>query len=285
MRLLVTGGCGFVGSNFIRYILEHYGPERVTNIDALTTGHLSNVGDLATTWGERYEFLNASIGDADRVEALLAQHQYFAVIHFAGESCSAAETRSLLVQARHHGVRRFVCVSSDRSTVATVECEQTAIEAFHDHGQEVVITRATDNYGPFQAPSSFIPSVIWHAVEGEPAPVLGDGSQTRDWLHVDDHCSALFTALLDGRPGATYRIAGGHELRDLDLARRILEQLGQSRELVRFVPQPPKPSDTGESIVSELPSWKPRHPLAHGLRETVDWYVHNQEWWRPLVER
>lgn len=285
MRLLVTGGCGFVGSNFIRYILEHYGPEMVTNVDALTTGHLRNVADLAGKWGERYEFLHASVGDSDRIETLLAQHQYFAVIHFAGESCSASETGSLLARARRHGVRRFLCVSSDEATVARQECEQVALEALRNHGQEVVITRATGNYGPFQALSGFVPNTIGHALRGEPAPVPGDGSLMRDWLHVEDHCAALFTALLDGQPGAIYRIAAGHELRDLDLVRRILEQLGQSGDLVQFVPPLPKLNGAVDSIVSELPSWKPRHSLAQGLHETVDWYVHNQDWWKPLIER
>lgn len=285
MRLLVIGGCGFAGSNFIRYVLEHYGPEAITNVDALTTGNLSNVADLPTKWGDRYEFLHADIGDSDRIATLLAQRQFFGVVHFAAEACGSAATDSLLAGARGHGVRRFLCVSTDDASATGAACEQTALAAFGEHGQEVVITRATANYGPYQAPSGFIPNTVLHVLRGEPAPIAGDGSRMRDWLHVEDHSAALFTALLDGRPGAIYRVASGQELRDIDLVHRILEQLGQSSALIQFAAEPPVLNQPRQTGAEDLPSWKPRRSLAQGLRETVDWYVHNQEWWKLLLAR
>jgi len=288
MRLLVTGGCGFVGSNFVRYVLQHYGPEMITNVDALTTGRLANLDGVVENYGARYEFLHANIADADKIEAVLAKHQFFAVIHFAAESSGAAGTAVLLDRARRHGVRRFLLVSKAGGASALGASEEVALAAYRDHREEVVITRATDSYGPFQPPAGFIPNVILHALRGRPSPVAGDGSQVRDWLHVEDHCAALFTALLDGQAGAIYHLAAGAEVRDIDLAHRILEHLGKGRDLVEFLPD--QPADASRRRVpaadeQAMPAWKPRQNFDQGLRETIAWYVRNRETWEPLLDR
>ncbi len=288
MRLLITGGCGFVGSNFVRYVLQHYGPEMVTNVDALTTGRLANLAGVTEDYGDRYEFLHADIADADKVEAVLAKHQYFAVVHIAAEACGAGVTESLLHRARRHGVRRFLFVSNDRVNDALAEEEAKVLAAYRDRHQEVVITRAAANYGPFQPPTEFIPSVVVHALRDQTARVPGNGVGARDWLHVEDHCAALFAALLDGRPGAVYRLASDHGVRDIDVAHRILEHLGRSRESVEFSGEESesKPRANGEGDDTPEPlAWKPRHSFDQSLRETIDWYVRNREWWEATTVR
>lgn len=285
MRLLVTGGFGFVGSNFVRYVLQHYGPEMITNVDALTTGCLGNLDGVAGTFGERYEFLYADLNDSDKIEAVLAKHQFFAVVHCAAGGCGAATTSSLLGRARHHGIRRFLLVSSDRDDKALAEMEEAALGAHREYGQEVIITRASDNYGPFQQPEEFIPRIVLHALHDQPVSISGEGLRLRDWLHVEDHCAALFTALLDGQAGAIYHLKSGQALRDIDLAHRILEHLGKSRDMVEFQLEK-RESAARRGAKAQTPealSWKPRHHLEPALRETIDWYIHNRDWWEPLL--
>ncbi len=284
MRLLVTGGCGFVGRNFIRYVLEHYAPEMVTNVDALTTGRLANAAGFAATYGERYEFLHANAADAARIDALMGEHQYFAVVHLAAAACDPSVTASLLHLAQRHGIRRFLLASPDCPDEATLETERLARAAFEEHRQEMVITHAPENYGPFQTPAGFIPDSIIRALCDQPVPVPGDGLQTRTWLHVEDHCAALFTALLEGRAGSNYRIAGGREARDIDVAHRILDQLGKGRDQLAFVPPVESRWLARDGVSEELPAGLPRHPFERGLRETIDWYVHNREWWEPSLD-
>jgi len=305
MRLLVTGGCGFVGSTFIRYILQHYGPEMVTNVDSLVSGTLASVDGLAREFGERYEFLQADLGDSEKIDTLLASHPFFAVVNFASASeTGAAGMASLLERARVHGVRRFVQVSNDRVTSAggwdgdgaegapegadrrQATADAVALEGYRKHKQEVVLTRAASNYGFFQAPGEFIPACIISALRDEPAAVPGDGSSVRDWLHVEDHCSAIFAALLSGRPGAIYHLAGGEKVRDIEVAQAILEHLGKSRESIRFAPVSKKdehalPGDV--HLAEEQLAWKPRKHLSTALTETVDWYVHHREWWEAQL--
>lgn len=290
MRLLVTGGCGFVGSNFMRYVLQHYGPEMITNVDSLVTSDLASVAGIAQEFGERYEFLRADVGNADKIDAVLSTHQYFAVVNFTGGSPSGTPAMPVLLErARQHGVRRFLQVSSDRvfSSATSGQGNQAAadalaLEAHRTCEQEVVVTRAVGSYGPFQAPTDFIPSSIIRALRDEPVPVPGDGSKERSWLHVEDHCSAIFAALLSGEPGTIYPLVNEEKISDLDVAHAILEILGKSRDLIRLNGAT---SDSGPGISDEdhlayqQLEWKPRKHFAASLRETVDWYVHNREWW------
>jgi dTDP-glucose 4,6-dehydratase len=295
MRLLVTGGCGFVGSNFVKYVLQHYGPEMITNVDSLASGGLASLGRIAKEFGERYEFLCADIGDADKIDAVLTTHQYFAVVNFTGASNGGGVgLGNLLERARKHGVRRFVQVSCD-ATLATAAVrsgqaasDAEAMEARRVHGQEVIVTRSVANYGPFQSPLEFIPSTILHALRDEEVPLDGDGSTQRGWLHVDDHCSGIFAALLSGEPGTIYPLVNEHKVSELDVAQTILEYLGKPQSLLR--PQPAHERGPGlpdeEHLAWKQLEWKPRKQLATALRETIDWYVHNREWWegRALIQ-
>jgi dTDP-glucose 4,6-dehydratase len=296
MRLLVTGGCGFVGSNFVHYVLQHYGPEMVTNVDSLVSGSLASVQGMAEELGERYEFLRADVGDTDKIDAVLSTHHYFALVNFTGASLSGKVGMAVLLErARQHGVRRFVQVSNDRVSMLAAEghgnqnaTDALALEAYREYRQEVVITRSAGNYGPFQSPAEFIPATIIRALRDETVPVAGDGSKRRGWLHVDDHCSAIFAALLSGEPGTTYSLANDQQPSDLEVTHAILEHLGKPRELIRLVADgvDANPGVTDEQhLAYQQLEWKPRKHFTPALRETIDWYVHHREWWEPRLAR
>jgi dTDP-glucose 4,6-dehydratase len=238
-----------VGSNFVHYVLQHYGPEMVTNVDSLVSGSLASVQGMAEELGERYEFLRADVGDREKIDAVLSTHHYFSVVNFTGGSASGkAAMEMLLDRARLHGVRRFVQVSNDRVSMHAVAGHENqnatdalALAAHRDLGQEVVITRSACNYGPFQSPAEFIPATIIHALRDEPVPVAGDGSKRRGWLHVEDHCSAVFAALLSGKAGTIYPLANDQQPSDLEVTHAILEHLGKPRELIRLAPRAATP--------------------------------------------
>ncbi len=325
MRLLVTGGCGFIGSNFIRYILEHYAPEFVSNVDALTyAGNSANVAGLAEKYGERYEFFQADIANADQMDALMSQHKFFAVINFAAEShvdrsinspqnfihTNVVGTCILLDAARRHGVKRFVQVSTDevygslgpegRFTEQTpldpsspysaskAGADLLALACHHTYGQEVIITRCSNNYGPFQFPEKLIPLMIVNALNDKPLPVYGDGLNVRDWIHVHDHCSAIVSALLEGKPGEVYNVGGDGEMRNIDVVKLILDHLGKPHSLIEFVKDRlghDRRYAIDSSKVQQELNWKPLHRPEQGFRETIDWYVKNRDWWEPLLKR
>jgi dTDP-glucose 4,6-dehydratase len=324
MRLLVTGGCGFIGSNFIRYVLHHYGPEMITNVDALTyAGNLANLAGVAEQYGERYEFLGADICDAAKIEAALSRHQYYAVINFAAEShvdrsidspgdfihTNVVGTSTLLNAARRHGVRRFVQISTDEVygslgaegkftettpldpsspySASKASADLLALACHHTYGQEVVITRCSNNYGRYQFPEKLIPLMIINALSDKPLPVYGDGLNVRDWIHVEDHCAAIFAALMNGKPGEVYNVGSDGEMRNIDVVKMILSHLGKPESLIKYVTDR-LGHDRRYAIDSskahrEL-QWKPLHKHEEGIRETIDWYVRNREWWQPLLK-
>src|SRR5216684_2187626 len=272
MRILVTGGCGFIGSNFIRYILQHYKPASVTNVDALTyAGNLANLDGVVEEHGERYEFFKADIANADQMDALMTEHSFYAVINLAAEShvdrsindplnfihTNVVGASILLDCARRRGVQRFIQVSTDEvygslgetgkfteqspldpsspysaskagADLLTLACHKT-------YGQEVIVTRCSNNYGPYQFPEKLIPLMIIKALRDEPLPVYGDGMNVRDWIHVQDHCAALVAALFEGKPGTIYNFGGGNEMANLDVVKLILKQLGKPESLISFV--------------------------------------------------
>src|SRR6266851_5372142 len=325
MRILVTGGCGFIGSNFIRYILQHYKPTYVSNVDALTyAGNLANLDGIAQEHGDRYEFFKADIANADQMDALMTEHSFYAVINFAAEShvdrsinsplnfihTNVVGTSVLLDTARRHGVQRFIQISTDEVYgslgAAGKFTEQTpvdpsspysaskagadllALASFKTYGQEVLVTRCSNNYGPYQFPEKLIPLMIIKALREDPLPVYGDGMNVRDWIHVDDHCAAIVVALFEGKPGAVYNFGGTNEMANLDLVRMILDRLGKPRSLISFVSDRPghdRRYAIDSSFAQRELDWKPRHGFKQGLDETIQWYIENPSWWQPLLER
>ena len=299
MRILVTGGCGFIGSNFIRYILQHYKPASVTNVDVLTyAGNPANLDGVVEEHGERYEFFKADIANADQMDALMTEHQFYAVINFAAEShvdrsinspqnfihTNVIGTSVLLDCARRHGVQRFIQISTDEvygslgqtgnlpSKVRSIRARLiprakpapifSRSPAFKTYGQEVIVTRCSNNYGPYQFPEKLIPLMIIKALRDEPLPVYGDGKNVRDWIHVGDHCAAIVAALFEGKPGAVYNFGGGNEIANLDLVKMILKKLGKPESLISFVPDRlghDRRYAIDSSFAERELKWKPRH--------------------------
>jgi dTDP-glucose 4,6-dehydratase len=325
MRILVTGGCGFIGSNFIRYILEHYKPAFVTNVDVLTyAGNLANLDGVVEEHGEHYEFFKADIANADQMDALMTEHQFYAVINFAAEShvdrsitspenfvhTNVVGTSILLDCARRHGVQRFIQVSTDEvygslgSTGRFTEqspldpsspysaskagADLLALGCHKTYGQDVIVTRCSNNYGPYQFPEKLIPLMIIKALRDEPLPVYGDGKNVRDWIHVKDHCAGIVAALFEGKPGAIYNFGGNSEMVNLEVVKLILERLGKPESLISFV-EDRLGHDRRYAIDSSFAqrelNWKQRHNFQDGLAETIQWYIDSPSWWQPLLER
>jgi dTDP-glucose 4,6-dehydratase len=323
MRLLVTGGCGFIGSNFIRYILEHYDPEFVTNVDALTyAGNIANVSGLAAQYGDRYEFFHADIASADLMDELMRKHQFFAVINFAAEShvdrsinspqnfihTNVVGTGVLLDAARRHGIRRFVQISTvevygsldsdgrftEESPIAPSSpysaskagADQLALAFHKTYGEEVVVIRCSNNYGPYQYPEKLIPLMTINALRDQKLPLYGDGMNVRDWIHVEDHCAAIVSVLLNGRPGEVYNVGAGCELTNLELVNRILRRLGKPDDLIEFVTDRlghDRRSAIDSSKIRSQLDWKPLRKIEEALPATIDWYAANRDWWEKLI--
>lgn len=323
MRLLITGGCGFVGSNFIRYVLDHYQPEMITNLDSLTyAGSLESTADFLPEFGDRYEFVRSDIADLARVDEVLSNHSYFAVVNFAAEShvdrsiavpenfiqTNIVGASNLLDVARRHGVKRFVQVSTDEVygslgetgrfseqspvnpsspySASKAAADLLALAAHKTYGQDVVVTRCSNNYGPYQFPEKLIPVAILRALAGEPVPVYGDGLNVRDWIHVEDHCAAVFDVLMQGRAGEIYNVGAESERTNLEIVRAILAHLGKSEDSINFVTDrlghDRRYAIDSTKIRTEI-GWKPLHNLERGLAETIEWYRQNESWWRGIM--
>jgi dTDP-glucose 4,6-dehydratase len=325
VRILVTGGCGFIGSNFIRYILQHYKPASVTNVDVLTyAGNMANLDGVVEEHGERYEFFKADIANPDQMDVVMTEHQFFAVINFAAEShvdrsinspqnfihTNVIGTSVLLDCARRHGVQRFVQISTDEVygslgpagkfteqspldpsspySASKAGADLLALACHKTFGQEVIVTRCSNNYGPYQFPEKLIPLMIIKALRDEPLPVYGDGKNVRDWIHVQDHCAAVVAALFEGKPGTVYNFGGGNEVANLDLVKLMLKKLGKPESLISFVEDRlghDRRYAINASFAERELKWKPLRNFEEGLDETIAWYQQNQLWWQPMLER
>jgi dTDP-glucose 4,6-dehydratase len=315
VKILVTGGCGFIGSAFVRLLLASRKSARVANLDALTyAGNPENVADLEGD--ARHRFVRASIADQDAVDRLVREG-FDAIVNFAAEShvdrslygpvefvrTNVEGTLCLLEAARRHGIRRFLQVSTDEvygSLPATGFFTETTplhpnnpyastkaaadllVQSYvHTFGLPAVITRSSNNYGPRQYPEKFIPLFVSNALEGRPCPVYGDGMQIRDWLHVEDNCRGILAALEKGEAGEVYNLGGGNERPNLKVAKAILAHLGKPESLLRFVKDRPG-HDRRYAIDCRKAKrglgWSPRIRFEKGLRDTVDWYRSNAAW-------
>jgi dTDP-glucose 4,6-dehydratase len=323
VKLLVTGGAGFIGSNFVRRLLDDAYPQlagaEVTVLDKLTyAGTLTNLPDAAGS--PRYEFVEGDICDAGLVRDLMPGHD--AVVHFAAEShvdrsiTGAADfvltnvlgTQTLLQAGLEAGVPRFVHVSTDEvyGSIAEGSWDEerplepnspySASKAGSDllarayartFGMDVSITRCSNNYGPHQFPEKVIPLFVTNLMDGVPVPLYGEGLNVRDWLHVDDHCRGIALVLAKGGAGETYNIGGGTELTNLELTERLLEAMGAGWDMVQRVPDR-KGHDLRYSVditkISEELGYTPDVPFERGLADTIAWYRDNEAWWRPLKE-
>ena len=318
MRLLVTGGAGFIGSNFIRYIVNEHPQWEVTNLDKLTyAGNLENLEEVQDKRG--YIFIKDDINNRESLDKILGQG-YNAIINFAAEShvdrsimdalpfieTNIHGTGVLLEVARKYQVPRFVQVSTDEvygSTDTGSFSESSILSPSNPYAASkaavsllclsywktfrvpVIITRCTNNYGPYQFPEKLIPLAITNALENKQIPVYGDGSNIRDWIFVADHCRALDVVLQNGQPGQIYNIAGGNERSNLQIINMILDLLDKPKDLINFVSDRPghdrRYSLDTTKIAKEL-GWFPEKSFKKGLADTIDWYRTHEPWWRRV---
>jgi dTDP-glucose 4,6-dehydratase len=319
VEVLVTGGAGFIGSNFVRYALGAHEDWRVTTLDKLTyAGRRENLRDVQSH--PRHEFVHADICDA-AVSGPLVERSNI-VVHFAAEthvdrSIMAAgdfirtdvEGTFVLLEAarRARALTRFVQISTDEvyGSVATGASRETdelrprnpysaskagadrlAYSYWATYDVPVIVTRASNNYGPYQFPEKVIPLFVTNAIDEIPVPLYGDGRNVRDWLHVLDHCRAIDLLLEKAVNGEVYNIGGGNEVMNVDLTHQILDGVGKPRSLVKPVPDRPGHDRRYCLDTTKLRSlgWAPQVPFARGLRDTIEWYRENEWWWRPIKE-
>lgn len=315
--ILVTGGAGFIGSNFLHYMIKKYPHYIFINYDKLTyAGNLENVRDLEGLSG--YQFHHGDICDHEKLD----QFRVDAVINFAAEShvdrsiSSAREfvisntfgVEVLLEFCKKRSVSRYIQISTDEVygsraqgsfnekdslhpsspySASKAGADLLALSHYNTYGTPVIVTRSSNNYGPYQYPEKLIPFFITQALNDKPLPLYGDGKNVRDWLYVEDNCAAIDTILHKGSVGQIYNIGGGHELENIEIAELILEQLGKPKSLISYVTDR-LGHDRRYSISSEKMKklgWFPAHNFKQAIAETVAWYQDNHEWWQKLLAK
>jgi dTDP-glucose 4,6-dehydratase len=314
--MLVTGGSGFIGSNFIRYMLGKHPDVEIVNLDKLTyAGNPDNLRDVEKD--ARYRFVRGDICDAGLVDGLIEGVE--TLIHFAAEShvdrsigspddfirTDIFGTFVLLEASRKHGIQRFVQISTDEVygsiendlfrendplmpsspyAASKAGADRLAYSYWVTYGLPVVIPRSSNNFGPFQYPEKLIPLFVTNAIDGKPLPIYGDGKNVRDWLYVLDNCEAIETVMTSGKDGEAYNIGGGNERTNLEITDLILRELGRSESLKTYVKDRDGHDrryalDTGK--IRRL-GWKPKRAFEAAMRETVAWYQNNHGWWEKL---
>jgi dTDP-glucose 4,6-dehydratase len=318
--VLVTGGAGFIGSNLVRFLRRERPDWTVVNLDKLTyAGNAESLADLRSD--PKHLFERGDIAEADLVERLIGEHRVDAILNLAAEShvdrsilgpaifveTNVGGTQVLLDAARKMGVKRFVQVSTDEVygslgatgkfteasplqpsspySASKAAADLLALAYGRTFGMDVVVTRCSNNYGPYQFPEKLIPLMIANALEGRKLPVYGDGMQVRDWIHVEDHCRALLLALERGRGGEVYNLGADNEWPNLRIVERLLQILGKGSELIEHVKDRPghdrRYAIEAAKARAEL-GWEPRIGFADGLQATVGWYVANRGWWERV---
>lgn len=319
-NVLVTGGAGFIGSNFTRYMLEKYPDIHVVVYDKLTyAGNLDNLKDVAGRFGERYAFVHADICDAQRVEAVIREHGIDTIVNFAAAThvdrslmepdeflhTDIFGTYVLLEAAKKFEIARYHQVSTDevygeildgraaetaplhtRSPYAASKAGGDMLcLAYHaSFGVPVTITRGSNNIGPYQYPEKVVPLFITNAIDNLPLPLYGDGRQQRDYQYVLDHCEAIDIVLRKGQPGEVYNVGTGVETYNIEMARMILDLLGKPYSLIQHVEDRPGHDRRYALDTSKLQAlgWTSRHTFEEALEKTVRWYVENEWWWRKI---
>lgn len=322
--ILVTGGAGFIGSNYVKYLLKHY-DYNIVNFDKLTyAGNLENLTDIEDD--KRYKFVKGDICSSEEVEKALRENKVDTIVNFAAEShvdrsilgprefivTNVIGTQTLLEAARKLGTEKYLQVSTDEvygslpedkpeikfteKTPLTTNSPYSASKAsadllvnayYHTFKMPVLTTRCSNNYGPYQFPEKLIPLMIAKAIDGEKLPVYGDGKNVRDWLYVEDHCSAITEVLHKGKIGEVYNIGGNNEWYNIDIVKIILKILGKGEDQITYVKDRPghdrRYAIDSSKIMSEL-GWSPKYQFDGGIEETIKWYVENESWWRRIMK-
>jgi dTDP-glucose 4,6-dehydratase len=317
MNLLVTGGAGFIGSHFLRYMIRNYPEYHIINLDLLT--YASNLENLRDVSGHaNYQFVQGNICDRKFVDSVVSHGSIDVIVNFAAEThvdrsianpalflqTNVLGTQVLVEAAHTYNVKKFVQISTDEVYGSLGQTGRFTEEAplaanspyssskagadllvrayYQTYGLPINIIRCSNNYGPYQFPEKLIPLMITNALRDRELPVYGDGGHVRDWLHVEDHCRAIDLVIQQGEPGEVYNVGGNNEWKNLDLVRKILSLVKKPEHLIRFVPDRPghdrRYALDASKICTRL-GWNPQRHFDSGLEETVQWYVNNQEWW------
>ncbi|ANY74141.1 dTDP-glucose 4,6-dehydratase [Paenibacillus ihbetae] len=319
MKILVTGGAGFIGSNFILYLMRQHPQDEIINLDALTyAGNLENLKSVENE--PNYTFVHGDIADKGKVDEVF-KSGIDVVVNFAAEShvdrsilepeafvnANVLGTQVLLDAAKKYGVTKFVQVSTDEvygslgetglfseTTPLAPNSPYSAskaggdllVRAYHEtFGLPVNITRCSNNYGPYQFPEKLIPLMISRALHDESLPIYGDGLNIRDWLYVEDHCSAIDLVIRQGRIGEVYNIGGNNERTNIHIVQTILKELGKPESLIRYVEDRPghdRRYGIDPTKITEELGWKPKHNFETGIKETIQWYLNHKEWWTRI---
>jgi dTDP-glucose 4,6-dehydratase len=323
MRILVTGGCGFIGANFILHMLETRPGVSIVNLDKLTyAGNRGNLIHLEKEAADRYAFVRADIADPEAVANIFATHSIDAVVNFAAEShvdrsitdpapfvtTNVLGTQNLLWIARKHGVSRFVHVSTDEVygslgpddpafteqnrllpnspySASKASADLIVRSFFKTYGFPALVTRCSNNYGPYQFPEKLIPLMYTKAMAGEHLPIYGDGQNVRDWIFVRDHCRGVELALDKGRPGAIYNFGGNAEKSNIEVVKTLLGSLGKPESLIKFVKDRPghdRRYAMDYSLAERELGFTPEYGFTRGMAETVQWYAANADWLKSV---
>lgn len=326
MNILVTGGAGFIGSNFIYYLLDKYPSYRICCLDKLTyAGNLSTLNSAMKN--TNFKFCLGDIADRKEVFDLFAREKFDVVVNFAAEShvdrsienpqifltTNVIGTQTLLDASLKFGVKRFHQVSTDEVygdlpidrpellfTEETPICTSSPYSAskasadlltlayFRTYGLPVTISRCSNNYGPYHFPEKLIPLMIVKTMRGQKLPVYGNGLNVRDWLYVEDHCSAIDLIIHNGKAGEIYNVGGNNEKANIEIVKIILNSFGKSEDLIEYV-QDRKGHDLRYAIdatkIKKELNWTPKMKFGEGICKTIDWYLQNQNWWEPLLKK
>ncbi|MFJ8414971.1 dTDP-glucose 4,6-dehydratase [Bacillus paramycoides] len=323
MNILVTGGAGFIGSNFIHYMLKKYETYKIINYDALTySGNLNNVKSIQDN--PNYSFVKGEIQNGEMLEHVIHECDAQVIVNFAAEShvdrsienpipfygTNVIGTVTLLELVKKYPHIKLVQVSTDEVygslgktgkfteetplapnspySSSKASADMIALSYYKTYQLSVIVTRCSNNYGPYQYPEKLIPLMVTNALEGKKLPLYGDGLNVRDWLHVMDHCSAIDTVLHKGRVGEVYNIGGNNEKTNVDVVEQIIELLGKTKKDIEFVTDrlghDRRYAIEAQKMKNEF-DWEPKYTFEQGLKETVEWYENNTEWWKPLKEK
>jgi dTDP-glucose 4,6-dehydratase len=318
MNVLVTGGCGFIGSNFIRHALSGENGHSVINLDKLTyAGNPENLRDF--TENPRYTFIKGDICDEHLVNLIFRRYSIDTVVHFAAEShvdrsivnsspfviTNVLGTQVLLDAALHHGVNQFIHISTDEVygsidsgsftendnlhpsspySASKAASDLLVLSYYTTHGLPALITRCTNNFGPYQYPEKLIPLFITNLLQNLNVPVYGTGKNVRDWIYVLDHCLAIEFLMEHGKPGEIYNVGGGNERTNLEITRLILDLLDKDESVIEYVKDRPGHDFRYSLNCSKIHNagWRPQFIFQDAMVQTIEWYRRNEWWWRPL---
>ncbi len=320
-NILVTGGAGFIGSNFVHYMLNKHSNYKIINFDSLTyAGNLENLSAIEKN--PNYTFIKEDIGNKEQVMKVFREHSIDTVVHFAAEShvdrsitgpavfvqTNIVGTQVLLDVSREIGIERFLHVSTDEVygslgatgyfteetslhpnspySASKASSDMLVLAYQHTFGFPGVVTRCSNNYGPYQFPEKLIPLLIANALNDKSIPVYGDGSNIRDWLYVEDHCSALDVVLHHGKIGDVYNIGGNNEWKNIDIVKLVLKEIDKPESLITYVKDRPghdkRYAIDAAKIKNEL-GWVPSYQFENGIKKTVQWYLQNKQWWERII--